>query len=416
MKRSMTYPIPKNDKERIVSLHSYNILDSAREEIYDDISEMVAEICNCPVAYVNLIDTERHWMKTTFGLPPGFTEVPREIGFCNITICKTSIYHVPDITKNEFMQNLGMVTGEPHFRFYCGAPLINSQGYVLGTLCVMDFEPKTLDIEKQDLLKKMAYQVVSLFELHKSVITINKLKDEQEYDKTISEDLLLNILPQKIITELNEKGKVKPKYYQNATILYADFVNFTQFTRDSEPAYLINELHRYFSSFDEFGKELNIEKIKTIGDAYQCVCGVPESQKSHALRVCLMALKMISFLKEKNVERKQQGQKTWHLRIGIHSGSLMAGVIGKSKFCFDLWGECADSAEKIQELSNPDHILVSEETMMLAKTLFEFSPWSENKSRTDKKMFYLTGLKREFAIDPEGVSPNDLFFNKLELM
>ncbi len=410
----MIYPAPDNDKKRIESLHSYNILDSVSEEIYDDISEMVAEICGCAVAYVNLIDTERHWMKSTYGLPDGFVEVPREIGFCNITICKTSIYHVPDVTKNEYMKNLGMVTGEPHFRFYCGAPLINSQGYVLGTLCVMDFRPKNLDIEKQDFLKKMAYQVVSLFELHKSVITINMLKDEQKHDKAISQNLLSNILPDKIITEFNEKGEVKPKYYQNATILFADFVNFTQFTRDSEPAYLINELHEYFSAFDEFGKELKIEKIKTIGDAYQCVCGLPESQKSHAIHVCLMALKMIGFLKDKNSGRKLQGQKQWHLRIGIHSGPLMAGVIGKNKFCFDLWGENADFAEKVQELSTPDHILVSEETMMLAKKTFEFSPWLGTENTTDKKFFYLTGLKKEYASDPEGLVPNTFFFKELE--
>jgi len=412
----MIYPIPENDNERIESLNSYNILDSTREKIYDDITEMVAEICSCAVAYVNLIDTERHWMKATHGLPDGFVEVPREIGFCNITICKTSIYHVPDVTKNKHMKNLGMVTGEPHFRFYCGAPLINSQGYVLGTLCVMDFKPKNLDIEKQDFLKKMAYQVVSLFELHKSVITINKLKNEQEHDKEISENLLSNILPQKIITELNEKGEVKPKYYQNTSNLFADFVDFTQFTRNSEPAYLINELHEHFSAFDEFGKELKIEKIKTIGDAYQCVCGVPENQKSHAVRVCLMALKMIDYLRKKNAEREQKGQKRWHLRIGIQSGSLMAGVIGKSKFCFDLWGESVDSAEKIQELSAPDQILVSEETMTLAKNLFDFSPWSGIENSTDKQLFYLAGLKKEYAEGPEGFTPNTLFYKELELM
>ena len=143
----MTAPVPANDAERVVALRNYQIMDSAPELAYDELTEIAAQLCQCPVALIGFIDESREWLKSKYGLPPQLTQVPREMTVCSATICGSDMLLVPDLAKDEQFARYPAAAGPPNFRFYCGMPLINADGYALGTLCVLDFEPRELKFE-----------------------------------------------------------------------------------------------------------------------------------------------------------------------------------------------------------------------------------------------------------------------------
>src|SRR5918995_6621708 len=113
----MNFPTPSNEADRVAALRSYGILDSGPEIVYDDVSELAAQICQCPVAYIGFMDDDRLWLKAKYGLPPDFQQCPREIAFCRTTICGVEMVIAPDVTLDVRFRDLPMVTGEPHFRF-----------------------------------------------------------------------------------------------------------------------------------------------------------------------------------------------------------------------------------------------------------------------------------------------------------
>lgn len=141
----MSFAIPANESGRLEALRRYQILDTAPEVAYDEITELAAQICGCPVAVIGFVDEAQDWKKSKYGLPANFTGLPREISICSTTICAGNLLHVGDLTKDERFRDNATVTGPPHLRFYCGMPLVTPDGYALGTLCVVDFQPRELD-------------------------------------------------------------------------------------------------------------------------------------------------------------------------------------------------------------------------------------------------------------------------------
>ena len=137
----LSCPIPANELQRLVALRSYEILDTAPEIAYDEIVELTAQICRCPVAFISFIDDARRWIKAKYGLRPEVIEAPREAAACSTVICGTEVLVVPDMTKDPRFDHSPIVIGHPYCRFYCGMPLITDEGYALGTLCVMDIVP-----------------------------------------------------------------------------------------------------------------------------------------------------------------------------------------------------------------------------------------------------------------------------------
>ena len=174
------------------------------------------------------------------------------------------------------------------------------------------------------------------------------------YQKTKKvKHLLNNILPQEIALELEEKGKVKPKRYGLSTVLFTDFVAFSYHTKQMSPVELVNTLDHYFAAFDKIIKKYNLEKIKTIGDAYMCVSGVPEKRKENPILALLAAYEINQFMENLKLKNNQFGKKSWYLRIGLHSGPLVAGVIGKSKFAYDVWGDTVNIASRMCSSAEP---------------------------------------------------------------
>ena len=174
----MKADFPTNEALRLKALHDLAILDSPREQSFDDIAQVAMQLCNVPIAVVSLVDRDRQWFKSCLGLDA--TETPRDVAFCaHAILAPDDVLVVEDATKdNRFFDN-GLVTGAPYIRFYAGAPLINSEGMALGTLCVIDYQPRVISAEQISSLKALARQVVQLLRLRSAhderEITTNKL-------------------------------------------------------------------------------------------------------------------------------------------------------------------------------------------------------------------------------------------------
>ncbi len=261
---------------------------------------------------VNWLHRFRLWLKAKYGLPPDFHQCPREIAFCAETICGTELVVAPDLRQDARFSSIPFVTGEPYFKFYCGMPLVTGEGYALGTLCVMDFEPRQLAFEQAESLRRLSHQVMTQLELRRKLIEFdraNKDLDQARKDiaaeKLRTEELLINILPVSIAEELKKDGKVQPKYSPSATILFADFKGFTLLAERIEPVALIGLLDQYFTTFDEIVTRHGLEKLKTIGDAYMAVAGVPAADRRHPIDACLAALELQSAVARMKAQREK---------------------------------------------------------------------------------------------------------------
>ncbi|WP_199610125.1 sensor histidine kinase [Flocculibacter collagenilyticus] len=175
-------PLPKSEQDRILTLQNYAVLDSDEETLFDDITFVAAEICEVPIALISLIDSDRQWFKSRFGLDA--KETPRNIAFCAHAILSDEIIEIPDAKLDPRFEDNPLVTGAPYIRFYAGAPLIAPNGEKIGTLCVIDREPKRLDDKQKNLLKVLARDVVAQLEIRNKT---QALKESQELQTLINE-------------------------------------------------------------------------------------------------------------------------------------------------------------------------------------------------------------------------------------
>ncbi len=180
--------------------------------------------------------------------------------------------------------------------------------------------------------------------------------------KKLSDDLLLNILPAEVAEELKEKGEAHARQYDAVSVLFTDFVDFTGTAQQLSPQALVRELHECFTAFDAIIERNGLEKIKTIGDAYMAVCGLPAADPCHAQRTVQAALEIRDFI----AERKKR-ERVFEIRIGIHSGPVVAGIVGVKKFAYDIWGDTVNTAARMEQHSEPGAVNISQATYELVK-------------------------------------------------
>ncbi|QRM28197.1 adenylate/guanylate cyclase domain-containing protein [Microvirga sp. VF16] len=408
-----------NETDRVATLALYRIMDTPPEFAFDAVTELAAEVCGCPVALISLMDERRQWMKSKYGLPADYTECPREITVCNATLNSNDLVYVPDLTTHERYKHLPIVTEEPHVRFYCGMPLINREGYALGTLCVVAFEPHELRPSQREAVRRLSQQAMALLELRRQLIERDALLEELAQAKTSAEhardqsdDLLRNILPQKVAEELKASGHVEPRFHEATTILYADFKEFTLLTETLDPARLLAQLDQNFGRFDDIAKRNRLETIKTIGDAYLCAGGLPEANRTHAIDACLASLQMQAFIHNANRQREKLRLPSWELRIGVNSGSVIAGIVGQRRFTYDIWGNSVNVAQRLEEACEPGRVNISASTLHHVARLFQTEPRGqvEVKHIGAVDMYFLDRIRPEFSADPEGYMPNAEFW------
>ncbi len=174
----MSAPIPANETKRLKVLWQYEVLDTVPEELFDDLTELAARICEAPIALISLVDEKRQWFKSKVGTT--VKETTRDVSFCAHAINQGGLFIVPDAAKDTLFQNNPLVTSEPRIRFYAGAPLITPDGYALGTLCVIDKVPRELRPEQKQALSILARHVVSQLELRRRSRELTVVNDASE--------------------------------------------------------------------------------------------------------------------------------------------------------------------------------------------------------------------------------------------
>ncbi len=219
-----------------------------------------------------------------------------------------------------------------------------------------------------------------------------ELKNEEiEREKERSEELLLNILPKFIAQELKDHQKVKTRMIDSCTVLFTDFINFSDISTKLSPQELIGALDECFRAFDNIISDNNIEKIKTIGDSYMCAGGVPRANDTHAVDAVNAAFEMVAFLDQWNAERELEGKVRFDARIGIHSGPIIAGVVGVKKFAYDIWGDTVNVAARLEGKSSAQKINISSSTFHLIKDHYQCSKRGSIsvKNMKDLEMYYV---------------------------
>ncbi len=195
----------------------------------------------------------------------------------------------------------------------------------------------------------------------------NILLDKQ---KVQIENLMLNILPVEVANELKEEGHATPRYYESASVLFTDFKGFTKLADKMTPQELIEELNDSFVEFDDIIERNNLEKIKTIGDSYMCAGGIPTEYPNHAINIVKAALEIQQYIAKKNKRRADEGLAPWELRVGIHVGPIVAGVVGKKKYAYDIWGNTVNVASRMESNGEPGRVNVSASTYELIKDVY----------------------------------------------
>jgi class 3 adenylate cyclase len=178
----------------------------------------------------------------------------------------------------------------------------------------------------------------------------------------------LNILPAEVAEELKETGTTKAQHFDHVTVLFTDFVNFTQISEQLSPEQLVQELHECFRVFDDIMERNGLEKIKTIGDAYLAVSGMPAANERHAYSAVKAGLEIIDFIKSRSSDKH-----SFEVRVGINSGELVAGIVGVKKFAYDIWGDTVNMASRMESNSESGRVNISENTHALVLNDFTFT-------------------------------------------
>ena len=238
-----------------------------------------------------------------------------------------------------------------------------------------------------------------------------KTKDLNE-EKEKSENLLLNILPEGVANELKINGFAKTRKYKKASVLFTDFKGFTKMSTEMPPEKLVQKLDEIFVAFDEVIERNELEKIKTIGDAYMCASGIPDENPNQVKNVVLTGLQLVEVMNSFNEKQRLNNEPEWNVRVGIHTGELIAGVVGKKKFAYDIWGDTVNIASRMESNSEPGRVNISRQTYEEVKDFFNCEERGRiiAKNRGELEMYFVTELKSEFFSSESKSNVNQNFY------
>jgi class 3 adenylate cyclase len=307
-------------------------------------------------------------------------------------------------------------------------PVYNSLGDIIGVIQVLN-KLKSDHFTEEDekllgayaslagisLANAQAYEELQQERDLLEVRVKERTKDLEESRKK-TDELLLNILPSEIANELKVNGLVAPKRYDLVTVLFTDFKGFTLAAEKMSPEKLVDELHNCFRQFDEISTRNNLEKIKTIGDAFMCAGGIPMSNRTNPIEAVLAALEIRSTMERFKLEKMKQGDPFWEIRIGLHTGPIVAGVVGKKKFAYDIWGDTVNTASRMESSGEPGKVNISIDTYNLVKDFFEceYRGKIPAKNKGTIEMYFVHGIKKELSEKKKGIVPNKKFFELIK--
>ena len=282
---------------------------------------------------------------------------------------------IASLQRTRFMAKLGLALAVGALAFFSFATIVPASVMifpVLGVVIIAGFLAYVNNLESQ-ILNRTAQ------------INLERKK---------SDALLANILPKYVINDLKEKGFSEPRSLENISVMFTDFVGFTKISQEISATKLIEELNDIFSEFDRITESHASERIKTIGDAYMCVSGLESSAQSPQRNLISIALRMIAFLENRN----QQNELEWHLRLGIASGDSVAGIVGQTKYLFDLFGDAVNTAARMESYSEPQSINIDQNTYLALADAPDLTfikrPITFVKGKGDMQMYFVTRADR----------------------
>lgn len=241
--------------------------------------------------------------------------------------------------------------------------------------------------------------------------------EELMVEKEKVDSLLANLLPKGTAAEIMAKGKASKQKYNFATVLFSDIQGFTRIAEEVNPEKLIDELDKFFFQFDTVVGKYNIEKIKTIGDAYMCAGGIPKKNRTNPIEVVLAALEMQQYMEDMRVDQRKKGLTFWDIRIGIHTGTVIAGVIGYKKLSYDIWGDTVNTASRMESSGEPGKINISGVTYSYVRDFFicEYRGKMPVKYKGELDMYFVNGIRPEMREVGKN-EPNRKFINRMLLL
>jgi len=252
-------------------------------------------------------------------------------------------------------------------------------------------------------------------EKQKEILEIQSKQLEQEKEK--SERLLRNIIPGNMADELLEKGEVSARAYKVVSVMFTDFVGFTKIADKMNPTDLVKKLDVFFRKFDEIVFSNNLERIKTIGDAYMAAGGVPVRNNTNPIDTVLTGLQIQHYMKNLQEESQGSGEDVWRLRLGINTGEITAGIIGSKRLAYDVWGSTVNYAQRMEMLGEPDQVTISFNTYLHIEPYFEcvYKGQVSTKGGGKIQMYQVKRIKPELSIDGNGIYPNERFHKIVNL-
>lgn len=260
------------------------------------------------------------------------------------------------------------------------------------------------------ILERMVQERTAELQAEKQRVEQTNVALESERRK--SELLLLNILPAETAAELKDTGAATPHLHEDVSVLFTDFEGFTQITASMTAQQVIDELGLCFNAFDQVAERFSLEKIKTIGDSYMCAAGVPRPLRHHAAHAVAAGLQMLAVTHTWRQQKQAAGQPYWAVRIGLHTGPVVAGVIGTKKFAYDIWGDTVNTASRMESRSEPGQVNISAATYAQVAPFFEcqYRGWIAAKGKGKVEMYFVDRLRPEYAADAAGLVANEAFF------
>jgi adenylate cyclase len=226
----------------------------------------------------------------------------------------------------------------------------------------LELELRRCTLDERDYLLVECHDVSARKQAESMLDSYSKMADQNARDmrreKERAEKLLLNLMPKAVYEEMKDFGSVTPQRFDEVTVLMLDFVGFTEMAISRHPGNLVSELNDIFSAFDRIVELFNCERIKTIGDAYMCVAGLPEPSSDHAESIARVALRMRRYLERRNTSHREP----WLGRIGIHSGPVVGSIVGVQKYVYDIFGPGVNMAARMEAISEPMQITMTEDS------------------------------------------------------
>ena len=350
-------PKPENEESRLKDIKDLKIIEENidKSKRFSSFPRLAAALTECDKAAINIVDDTVQHCKVNYGMDVVenmmMKEIPRELSICAHVLNNASKpLVINDLTKDSRTKHVfeldNPIINKSFPKFYAGSPIITSNGYILGSFCVFNSEPKLLDNSKVEGLRMLADQFIDLYESTKD-----------EYKKGVK-------------SNHTKEEKVSGEYFSSSTVLFCDFVGFTKKTENMQPGELVEILDTFFNGFDKIIDRFELKKVKTIGDAYMAVGGIPDLNSNHAERVVLASKEIINFVTGINFQQEAIGNESWYVRIGIHSGPVIAGNTSSN---FDIWGDTVNIASRLESSGEVMKINISEEVKKLLPSSFNIS-------------------------------------------